>query len=369
MAITDDFNQWLTQQSSEEGIFGLIIAYIYPILILAGIVAVIFIAIRILKNYSMYAGVGERLGKYKIMMMGMFPMTGNLSVNDSFFQSDLVDRLKEVSEITTGMEEIERLTNEKQLYAYDFKVTDHDEALDLKGNWKKSIIISPVPIQSDNYSWVNMKGEFSIVASGFKEYPRIVLSWIKNKHYEIRNVDGSLIDIWVLVPIPKDIAIEIKEPLSENGTKMVLKEIKSGKEFATAVDFMPVLSETYRQIAISQKESDNLRDLLHKKDQELASKNIVINKARHLLNQKIFVGYGKPQTPLERGLDIGWLIASVVLGGFGYALPEMFPTLTGRISPWVGVILMMGLVIGIRILAEKKKSPEQQLEKEGQASI
>ncbi len=184
------------------------------------------------------------------------------------------------------------------------------------------------------------------------------------KQTEIRNVDGSLIDVWVLIPIPKDIALEIKEPLSEDGTKMVLKEIKSGKEFATAVDFMPVLSETYRQIAISQKEADNLRDLLHKKDQEISSKNLVINKARHLLNQKIFVGYGKPQTPLERSLDIGWLIASIMLGGFGYALPEMFPQLAGRVSPWVGVMLMMGLIVGIRLMSKKKVTPEEQIEKE-----
>jgi len=358
MGILDFFTDSVGPDSSFSSF---ILAEFATILILVGVGALIFAIIRIYINYTKYAGTGERLGKYKFTIMNLYPITGNLNVNDVFFKTDELELLLEQKEISGGIKHILDLVKRGKLWAYDFRSTDHDDAFDLRGSGKNILIISPSRIQSDDFSWQNQKGEFSIVASGFKEYPRNVICWVTSEHHQFRNQDRKIIDAYVISPIPKGLGRKmIKEPMEKRElTPLILEKLEGAKELATAAAYIPTLSETWRQITIRKQENETLRELLHRKDQSLSAKNARLNMARELLNQKILVGYGKPVTPFERGLDLVWVVGGVIMGAFGYSMQDFIPQLAGKVTPWMGVGIMMIIMIALRHLSQRKKPYEE----------
>ncbi len=302
--------------------------------------------------------------------MNMYAMKGNLSINEVFFNSELLEQLKDVRTISAGIDEIIKKVKNHELYAYDFRATDSDEAFDLRGGGRNVLIVSPAKIHDDKYAYQSKKSEWNITSPVLKEKTMNVDCWVTSEHHEVTNPDGNEIDVYVISPIPKQLGYIIKDPFDQTEKyPIVIKKLESSKELSIAALYIPTLSETYRQIEVNQKENNTLRELLHKKDNDLSDKNTKLNLARELLNQKILVGYGKPQTPFEKGLDLVWVVGGVFAGAFGYGMPELIPQLAGKVTPWMGAGAMMVLMIAVRHISEKRRPPLDKVKEQGDSAL
>ncbi len=89
--------------------------------------------------------------------MGKSTVKGNLNINETAVNDGTLKTILMASDhyhddvMKKGIESYIKRYEDKQLFIYDFRITDYDEAWDLKGG-KDSIILSPVDLTDSNFS-------------------------------------------------------------------------------------------------------------------------------------------------------------------------------------------------------------------------
>jgi hypothetical protein len=361
--LQSDFSNIFTEtfgSSVSEGFAGVAV-WLIPLiaLILVGIIG--YIAVRILKIRFDYAGDGQRFGKFKIFVMGKYRIEGNLSKNEDFLNDDDLDELSKHKDIELVPEKIKQLIKDGKLFVYDFRITDTSEAFDLTGSYKSSKIISPNKLESEDFSWVDQKGERTLTSVFLKEYPRNVVAYHTSEHFEVLNPDRNLDDYWVLDPVSMKENIKFgfeSDSKLGNVHEIKIDHLEGGKNLSTASSMIETLSESFRQIRISREQVENMQDLVEQKDKELSKKNIHINKLRHMMNQKVLIGFPDAPKQEQKELGWGWIIAGFFLGAVGIMIVPEVPALSGKVPDWFGAVIALVVLVAVKHLAEKKKDSD-----------
>lgn len=358
--LQSDFSNIFTETfgSSVSSGFAGIAVWLIPLIavILIGIIA--YIVVRILKIRFDYAGDGQRFGKFKIHVMGLYRIEGNLSKRDIFKKEDLVELAKH-KEIELVPDQINKLLKSGKLHLYDFRITDTSEAFDLTGSYKSSMILSANKLESDDFSWVDQKGERSLTSIFLKEYPRNLIAYHTSEHYEVLNPDRNYDDYWLLDPVPLKENEKI-DYISGSGKAYEVKidHLEGGKNLSTASSMIETLSESFRQIRISREQVENMQDLVEHKDKELSKKNIHINKLRHMMNQKVLIGFPDAPKQEHKELGLGWIVAGFFLGAIGIMIVPEIPALSGKVPDWFGAVIAFVVLIAVKHITEKKKDSD-----------
>ena len=261
--------------------------------------------------------------------------------------------------ISVVPEKIKEMVKAEKLFVYDFRITDTSEAFDLTGSYKSSRIISSNKLESDEISWTDQKGERSLTSIFVKEYPRNVVAHHKSEHHEVLNPDRNFDDYWVIAPIPMIDAKKFGDGYLSNSYEIKVENIEGGKNLSTASSMIETLSESFRQIRTSREQVENMQDLVERKDKELAKQNIHINKLRHMMNQKVLVGFPEKAKQDERGTEWGWIIAGFFLGAVGIIVVPEIPMLAGKVPDWFGAVITIVILIAIRHMSEKQKLKDE----------
>lgn len=335
------------------------VSIIIPVIYGVIIILPVFYVYRSLTLRRAFTGDGRRLWKLKVNLIGKYMIMGNLSVHDEFNQTDALQTIKQDPRLEPVAKVLDEIIGLKQIYAYYLKVIDNTEAFDIKGNSKRTIILSTEKLESENISWISQKGERNWINFGEKEFTRQVDCYTGSQYFEIENEDENYDDYYIIEPIPLD-------PDSSKGTRHEIKinRLEGGKQIAKSVSFMTTLAESLSENKIKDEAIANFEKIIEKKDQELFNKNARINRLRHLLNQKVYVGYGKAQIPLIKGVEWGWMLAFWIAGAGGFLISNEMPQLTRTIPPIGFAIIGLMVVAGLRTMKNKQKEIDETIEAE-----
>lgn len=363
MGLRDDlFNIFASLQGSstsdEPTLVDIFYESFYPIIAIIAIGVIVFVIARAIRYMMSYAGDGQPLGSFKLSVMGKSMVKGNLNIHE-YVTEDEINMLQQINDISEGIKDYRKLFENQELYIYDFRITDYDEAWDLKGG-RDSMIVSPIPLESDKYSWLDDRGDRSIVSPTFRQKSRNIFCFITSEyHADVPTPYGKLIDVYDLVPIPKSVMTKMIGTDKEYEVVLEMRKLESGSHIANIAQYLPTLSETWKRIDPAEKEVDRLRKKLHDKDVEISDVFGDSEDYRHIAYVQPVIGEVDRKRQLGKGSLLGLLMFAVILGGLGYGLPDIVPPLAGIIEPFMG----LGIVTIIFFLAvyswQEKKSQYQ----------
>lgn len=370
MAITDDISRFVEENFpvSQQSPFSIFSDYLYIAVILVVFGVIGFIIYRAIQKETEYAGDGEAYGTFTFYTQGESRITGNLSKNETFHNTPTFEVLKKESKIQQGSEEVMALIESKKLFFYDFKIIDYDKSLLLKRG-RNAVIITSVPIQKDEFSWQDKKGEWSITGVNFKKYPKRVLAFIDSEHKTPEDPFGNEIDVWILAVIPKEIEMPVEKPFSEKEIHLIISKPPSSENLALMATHIPTLVQIYKKINVDQDRIKKLEEMLHDASKSNSALNMERNQLRNMLKTKTIYGHARPLTPTEKIIEWGWIVGAVFAGAFGYGVIPEIELLQG-FPPWMGVMIALILVVAFRHIAEKRKPIQTELTtKESESQI
>ncbi len=349
-------------RSEAETSFGALADAFWSIMFLVGIAFIVFIFWRVLRVFTAYAGAGEELGSLKLHIMGLSTIKGNLNKNDTAINDGTLETVSHVSELKEGIEELKKLYDNKQLYIYDYRVTDYDDVFDWKGG-KDSIIISPVDIMDLLYAWQDTKGDRSIVSPSFRMKSKNIFCFQTTEfHEDLVDPYGDLFDAYILTPIPREILMKMST--SDHAAQAVLQltKLEMGKSITKIASYMETIAENWMKIEPNKKEIERLRDELQKKDNELSDVYRKIENERHIGVPHPLIGHKWRQRIESRSSMAVWIVVSVFAGAFGYSLDENIPAIGNTISGWVGAGAVMFLLIMVYMYYDSKRQDRSEKE-------
>lgn len=370
MALED----FLTQAGSD--LFGFLLNLGYILGLASLIIFLIIHGIRAMKRYGQYAGNGTPLGPFTIMPMDGTHVTGNVS-KDDFFAEEMFEKLKSVEEkFNISFADFKKLILDKVINIYDFKITDHSKAWQLTNVSDMKLVVLG-KMESDNFSWRDAKGRFSITGAGFKEFPRNVVGWKGSRIHKILDPWNKEIDVMYLELIPREEAVKILSDMGKTEISLHIEHHPQSEKLAIAVEYLPVIVNMYKQFEIDSNELRLTKEALVKEQQAHATTNAKLNKARHLLTEKIFVGIGKAITPYQKGIEWGFIVGSYWLGWI--VIKQLLPTLDNQQNypqppaTIYDALIPIGafvIIVAVRIMMEKRKPLDQEMiEQGGEANI
>lgn len=315
-----------------------------------------FIVIRGLKHFTSFAGDGETQGSWKLHIMGKSLIKGNLNIHEYITEAefDMLENMNEPDITANTKSYRERFAN-KDLFIYDYRITDYDEAFDLKGG-RDSIIVTTVPIQSDKFSWDDDKGDRSIFSPTLRNKSKNVFCYI-NSEYHPEYVDpyGKLKDIYELVVIPKDLEMKMVDGKNGFEIQLTMTKLNDGVSDVLRGEYLKTIAESYKRIEPAEKEVDRLRSKLHDKETEISDVYREKEDSDHLAIPEPVVGSKTRKGEFSKGSVLGIVMLAVALGGIGYGLPELVPALRGVIQPMIGVgIAMVLMFLVVNMYYDKK---------------
>jgi len=366
MGIRDDLANLIGSLTSSDvedqtSILGGSIDTVLTLVFFGVIIFVLFFVVRGIKHIMSYAGDGDELGSFKIHFMGKSTVKGNLNIHEYITESelDMLEGMAEV-EIRDNTKSYRERVEKKKLFLYDFRITDYDEAWDLKGG-RDSIIVTSVPLESEKYSWLDDKGDRSIVSPTFRQKSKNVFAHISSEyHPDYVDPFGKLKDIYELVIIPKDISVDMVDSKFGYKTKIELTKLQDGKADVIKTEHLKTISESYKKIKPSEDETNRLRDLIVVKDKEISDLHRDVEDYRHLAYPEPVIGERPKKNPFSKQSILGIVMMAVFMGGIGYGLPELVPSLKGIIEPLIGVGIMAGLMfLVVSLYYERKPQKEK----------
>jgi len=338
---------------------------ILTLILIIAVLFVLYVIFRGIRHMTSYAGSGEELFSWKLHIMGKSMVKGNLNVHEYLTESELnmLEKMKE-PEINESAKSYRKRHEDKELFVYDFRITDYDEAWDLKGG-RDSLILAPVPLDSSKYSWMDDKGDRSIVSPTFRQKSRNVFAFITSE-YKPDFVDpyGKLKDIYELVVIPKDLAVKMIDGKAGYEISLNMTKLGDAEGDAYRAEYLKTIAESYKRIEPAEHETDRLRDVLHEKDVELSDVHREREDERHQSYPEPIIGHKIKKSDFTKGSIIGIVMVAVVMGGLGYGLPELVPPLQGIIEPFMGVGIMM-LMMWLLVNAYYERKPQKEKEEMG----
>ncbi len=366
MGIRDDLvdiiDNFSNNGTPETGLGGTIDTTL-TIVFFAVIVFGAFIVIRGLKHFTSFAGDGETLGSWKLHIMGKSLIKGNLNIHEHITEAelDMLESMNESDIVTNTKSYRERLKN-KELFLYDYRITDYDEAFDLKGG-RDSIIVTSVPMESEQFSWNDDKGDRSLFSPTLRNKSKNIFCFI-NSEYHPEYVDpyGKLKDIYELVIIPKNLEMKMKDGKNGFEMQLVMSKLKDGVSDVLRAEYLKTIAESFKRIDPAEKEVNRLRDKNHDLRIEISDVYKQKEDSDHLAIPEPFIGSKIKRGEFGKGSILGIVMLATALGGIGYGLPELVPALRGVIQPMIGVGIAMALMFLMVNMYYDKKPVEKNTE-------
>lgn len=331
----------------------------YPLVLVIFIGMIVFIGTRAYRYASSYAGDGEPLGPYKFHIQGLTSVKGNLSrhyfITDAEYELlKTLDHLEVAEDIQTFRDRIEN----GDLYIYDFRVTDYDEAFDLHGG-QDSIILSPVDLEDNIYGTLDVKGERSLVSPTFRIKHTNIMCFSASRYYGDQVMAERDVDIYDLVPIPK--IITSMKLQNEQQVVLFMKKLANAKGDAVFSEYLRTISENWQEIAPLRDEIDRLRKRLVGKDIELSDLHRAGEHDRHIAYTNPIIGHRKKDKLVDNASKIGVYLAMFFIGGMTALAPEGIPNvnISGMITLLIGGGIL-GFVLYMVYESKGSKSKEEE---------
>lgn len=353
--IINSFREILGGSPSE--LVGFLTAIAIPaVFVISGIIIGFFVY-RSVRDKFDYVGIGQRLGRYKIEVMGKYPLEGNLSVHDSWGARPAIENFED-PKIKDATEKVFEMIEQGKLFAYYLKITDDSDVWDKfrKSNAKNTIVISTGKLESDEYSWVDQKGERTITSVFQKEYPRRIVAYHTSERFEITNEDGNLDEYWIVNPIPKAKRNSvIIGGMNMDESNIIINVIEDARGISTVGSFMASLNESLSKKKSYELHIDHYNKILEDKDNELMKKNSKIQKLKYDLTQKPYIVYGTETKPIPPKSELIWMFIFWIAGLSGYAIIPEIPQLAGKIDPLLASVAGVIVCLVVKSLLTKKK--------------
>lgn len=363
-SILDQLVDWIVSffggQSGESGsVIESLFDIALPIVMVGFVIVASYFVIRAYKYASSYAGDGEPLGPFKITIQGLTQVKGNLSRH--YFVSDQeYDLLKSIDQqdVAKNIQDFRERIDSGKLFIYDFRITDYDEAFDLHGG-KDSLVLSPVDLEDNEFSWIDSKGERSLLSPTFRIKHRNVVCFSASRYTPDQVMAERDVDIYDLVPIPKFLSeMKIKD---EQVVVLHLTKLANAISDGTYSEYMRTISENWQEIKPLRDEIERLRKKLVDKDQEISDVHRMGEHDRHMAYTNPLIGVKKLPKEKTVGSFFGMLMMMFFAGGMSALLPEMIPQLniSGLLTLMAGAGVV-GLIVYMAVEnKDKKKEPEQ----------
>ena len=333
------------------------------VLIIAIGFVVLVIAIILRRKFD-FEGSGERLGRFRLIMMGKPILEVNLAkwemIND-----DGLRALANDPDLVFVPDIIKQMYNEETLHIYTAKITDEFDSLERYGN--RTFIISSGKLESDEFSWVDQKSKLTLRTLFTKEQTRNVVIFYSVKKVEVLNEDRNMDDWYIVTPIPFS---KSKQMIGFNSKAVEgfshhieLREITNADVLAKALDFAPYVADAESKNKHLRDELKKTTELLDITRSKLGSVNQKLNKKKLQLGQKEYVINKREEVEKEEKLNLAFLIMSVFMGGLAVMfVPNFFKNLDMQTAQVVGMIIAVLIVGGFAYIQRKKPTKKEEYE-------
>jgi len=321
--------------SATESFFDIL----FPIIIIAFLSIAVFFGFRAYRYVNSYAGDGEPLGPFKITIQGMSTVKGNLSRH--YFVTDQeynLLRSLDQQDVAKNIEDFRQRVEKGELFIYDFRITDYDEAFDLHGG-KDSLVLSPVDLEDSEYSWLDSKGERSISSPTLRIKHHNVVCFSQSRYTPDQVMAERDVDLYDLVPIPK-----LLTNMTLNGKDQVvlfMQKLADARSDATFAEYMRTISENWQEIKPLRDEIERLRAKIVDKDREISDVHREGEHDRHLGYTNPLIGHRKKELEVPQNNFIVALLMMFLIGGVVALIPEYMPQL--QISGFITLLVGLGV--------------------------
>lgn len=355
-------NSWW--QNPQNTPLGIAINFISTIAVIIMFAVGIFVIFRSMRRYSLYAGKGDPLGPFSIGFTGAEGYVhGNLSKN-IWFNEDIFNKIKRSqSDFVLNFDEFQKKLEIEEMAIYDFKGTEHSRAW----SWKEDedvLVITNGKAESDEFSTPERKGRLTFANLLSKEYPKHITAISKiSRQFEIIDPYGKKRYCWFLSLLPLNPKKIMSDGITQEHYEIVINNIGDKESIAQTAVNLPVLIKMQEEAEIDKKELQNYKTQLDKALRDKSTLNILLNAARSMLAEKLFVGHGKPMTPVQKATEIAWIIGAFFGGAFSYGeVPKYFiNNATGQPylpAPLVAAATFILILLFRELMKKKTATPE-----------
>jgi len=333
-----------------------------PYIGLAVLLFIAFLGFRVYKNFSAYPNDDEeRIGKVNFVWMGHYKFTGNVSRWTEPLDETQLEFLEQDPKYANGITKILELIRQRKLFVYQMKISEWDDAFDIKGNKEPWVIISSADIGHPDYSWEDTKGEFNW-GTMRKEKPKYVICYEDSRYFDVPNVEGNVIDVMVISPIPRvtigdtglnKIGLDYEE-LGHTSHTLKVEKLQEMKSLANLIPYLIPLAETTDLIKSKNVQVREYRKLVDDRDSIINKLQRDSDETRILAAEKPIIGEEVPPPPEPPGHPWVWFAIFGVAAIIGYKLPPSIAALQG-LNPDIAAVLALVFVGAAYALTHKNK--------------
>lgn len=337
-----------------------------PYIGFAVLIVIAFLALRVYKNFSAFPNDDEeRIGKVNFVWMGHYKFTGNVSRWTEPLDETQLEFLESDPKYSGGITKILDLVRKKKLFVYQMKISEWDDAFDIKGKKEPWVIISSADIGHPDYSWEDTKGEFNW-GTMRKEKPKYVICYEDSRYFDVPNIEGNIIDVMVISPIPRttigdtganQIGID-EDELSHVSHTLKVENLQEMKSLANLIPYLIPLAETTDLIKSKNIQVREYRKLVEDRDSVINKLQRDGDETRIVAAEKPIIGEEAPPLPDPPGHPWAWFAIFGVAAIIGYKLPPSIAALQG-LNPDIAAVLALVVVGGIYALMHRTRSNGQ----------
>jgi len=322
-----------------------------------------FLFFRLYLNFSKFPNDEERIGKVNFIWMGHYKFTGNVSRWTEPLDEITLEFLREDDKYKEGMSKLLDLIHQGKMFVYQMKITEWDDAFDIRGGKEPWVIISSADIGHPDYSWEDTKGEFSW-GTMRKEKPKYVVCFEDSRYIPLKSIEGNEINTIVIAPIPRrtvdgsgKIGIDEKE-LGHISHTLKVEKLQEMKSLASIVPYLIPLAETTELIRSKNVQVREYRKLVEDRDTIINKLQRDNDENRILAAEKPIIGEEAPPIPEPPGTPWFWFLGFGIAAIIGYKLPVSIAALRD-LNPDLAAIIALVFVGGIYALTHRRKGGEE----------
>ena len=360
-----NFLNWVFP-STENGTFTLLPSYSQLAVVIL-VVGLLFLGLRIYKNYRKFAIPENRLETYDFLVQGYFQFRANMSRDDEPLLDTTLHELETIDEIKEGIENLRQWATDEKLYIYQGIYTDLENAVHLRGEGSRFTMISTVDIANDDYYWVSKKGRFDW-GTLRKEHNRQIVCLEPSMKRDGITIDGNEKDVWFVYPAMRSKIGEHNvfqsqiEELSPNKIEINISVLdpKQTQKIAAIFDWLMPLKKL-QAILNTVDRTDRLTQKMVKKAYNLvAQERIDGDMARGIAaREPVYKIEIAPKVPIV-DQPILWMALTLFGAYIGSHLPSIIDQLKNT-DPSLLALLGGGIVIGCYfIFGSRKKDKEKE---------
>jgi hypothetical protein len=325
------------------------------------LIIIAFLGFRVYKNFTSFPNDEERIGKVNFVWMGHYKFSGNVSRWTEPLDETQLEFLEQDPKYSEAISKLIQLVNQKKLYVFQMKISEWDDAFDIKGKKEPWLIISSADIGHPDYSWEDIRGEFNW-GTMRKEKPKYVICYEDSRYFDVMNVEGNIIDVMVISPIPRRtigetglsrIGIDDDE-LGHVSHILKVEKLQEMKALANVIPYLIPLAETTDLIKSKNIQVREYRKLVEDRDTIINKLQRDSDETRILAAEKPIIGEEAPPPAEPPGHPWVWFAIFGFAAIIGYKVPPSIAALQD-LNPDISAILAVVIVGAIYALTHKKK--------------